>query len=195
MPGQVASGAERVFNTPNLLSMARALGGPVVLVLVAQAGTSWLIAALLVMLACEATDALDGRIARRTGQVTRIGMLIDPMADSLYRMLVFLAFVGAGWMPVWMMAVIVARDVIIAYQRTFAQQQGLTIAARTSGKVKAVAQGAAQILTVGLFALGAQLGIADPATPAFLALLAATAVTAWSAVDYSIGFAGALRLR
>lgn len=146
----------------------------------------WL--ALLVMAIAEITDLLDGHIARKYNMTSPVGKIIDPLADSLYRAIVFLAFLDAGWMPLWMVAIIISRDILVSYLRIFAQQNGITMAARLSGKIKAVVQGVAQMGTIAIVALFNPAPDAEVFNVTYLLLLVATTVTAWSAVDYLLGF-------
>ncbi len=118
--------------------------------LIAQGSTTALVATILVMLLAEVSDLLDGHLARRLNVSSPFGKIVDPLADSLYRALVFLAFMDAGWMPVWMVAVIISRDILVSYLRIFSEQHGVTMGARQSGKIKAVFQGVVQIGTVAL---------------------------------------------
>nr|WP_218875827.1 MULTISPECIES: CDP-alcohol phosphatidyltransferase family protein [Leifsonia] len=70
--------------------------------------------ALLVLVVSSVTDFLDGYLARRLNQVSRLGQLLDPAADRLY---IFAALIGLAWrevIPWWLVAVIVARDVMLA---------------------------------------------------------------------------------
>jgi CDP-diacylglycerol--glycerol-3-phosphate 3-phosphatidyltransferase len=180
---------------PNLLSLGRILCGPLVLVLIAQASTAALVATIVVMVLAEVSDLLDGHLARRLNVSSPVGKIIDPMADSLYRALVFLAFMDAGWMPVWMVAVIVSRDILVSYLRIFSEQNGVTMGARQSGKIKAVFQGVVQIGTVVLvIAAGGVLGGVYQ-TMVYALLLVATLVTAWSGVDYTLGFVRSVGVR
>src|SRR3546814_14892166 len=96
------------------------------------------------MAVAEVSDALDGILARRSGTVSDFGKVIDPMADSLYRALVFLAFLAVGWMSVWLVAIIFARDIVVAYVRTLSQQIGVTMSAPRSGQIKAAVQRSAE---------------------------------------------------
>lgn len=180
---------------PNLLSLARIVCGPVVLVLIAQASLTALVLTIVVMLLAELSDLLDGHLARKLDVASAFGKIVDPLADSLYRAMVFLAFMDAGWMPVWMVAVIISRDILVSYLRIFSEQHGITMGARQSGKIKAVFQGVVQIGTVLLvIAAGGMLtGTYD--TLVYTLLLIATAVTAWSGVDYTLGFLRSVSLR
>lgn len=177
------------LNWPNALTLSRVVFGFACLAPLASTDPSWLVLALALMIVAELTDFLDGFVARATGAVTDAGKILDPMADSMYRLIIFAAFVQNGWMPAWMMAVFVVRDVAVAYCRIIAMKSGLPVAARASGKIKAVAQGAAQLFVVAVAAF--QLDALRPfATPA---LYLAAAVTAYSLVDYATAMLGAKR--
>lgn len=181
------------LNWPNALSLFRAFLGLPVIALVTYGGAEAWIAAIVVMGLAELTDALDGILARRSGRVTDIGKVIDPMADSLYRALVFLSFLSVGWMSVWLVAVIFIRDIVVAYVRTLSQQIGITMAARASGKFKAAIQAFAQFSTLALYAAAdwgaGDWGAAIPALEISTVLLIVAAVfTAYSGFDYVRSF-------
>ena len=96
---------------------------------------------LLLYTLLEVSDALDGYLARRYNQVTELGKLLDPMADSIARTSVFLTFtVGVIQLPVWLVFVFLYRDSVISTLRTICALRGFTLAARPSGKIKAVIQ-------------------------------------------------------
>jgi cardiolipin synthase (CMP-forming) len=103
--------SERVWTVPNALSIARLIGVPFFLwlVLVPQADL-W---ALAVLAAAGVTDWLDGKIARAWNQVSRLGTLLDPMADRLYIFAAVLGLVVRGVVPVWLLVLLVLRDVFI----------------------------------------------------------------------------------
>lgn len=105
--GEVGS---QVWTVPNVLSMFRLLLVPVFLVLVVTGQDAL---ALLTLVVSSATDFLDGYIARRFHQVTRLGQLLDPAADRLY---IFATVIGLAWrelIPWWLVAAIVARDLML----------------------------------------------------------------------------------
>lgn len=103
--------SSRVLTVPNLLSFFRLALVPVFLVLVIVRQDA---AALVVLVVSSITDFLDGYLARRLDQVSRLGQLLDPAADRLY---IFAALIGLAWrdlLPWWLVAVIVGRDVMLA---------------------------------------------------------------------------------
>lgn len=111
------SGAERdrrhrdVLTLPNAVSALRLLGVPVLLWLVLGPHADAL--ALLVLLVAGVTDWLDGFLARRLGQESRVGELLDPVADRLYILAVVIGLVGRGIIPWWVGALLPLRDVLL----------------------------------------------------------------------------------
>jgi cardiolipin synthase len=100
-----------VWTLPNLVSMARLLGVPLFLWLVL--GPRWDLAALGILLVAGITDWLDGYLARRLGQQSRLGELLDPVADRLY---ILAVVVGLAWrdiIPWWVAVVLPARDAFL----------------------------------------------------------------------------------
>ncbi|MBM3193812.1 MAG: CDP-diacylglycerol--glycerol-3-phosphate 3-phosphatidyltransferase [Chlamydiae bacterium] len=96
---------------------------------------------LLLLLICELSDAFDGFFARRQKQVTELGKILDPMADSIVRVSVFLTFTqGIIKLPLLLVLVFVVRDSVISTLRTLCALRGVALAARMSGKLKAVLQ-------------------------------------------------------
>lgn len=102
--------SSRVLTVPNVLSFIRLALVPVFLVLVIQGDD---VLALAVLVVSSVTDFLDGVLARRLNQVSRLGQLLDPAADRLF---IFATLVGLslrGIVPWWLVAVIVGRDVLM----------------------------------------------------------------------------------
>ncbi len=102
--------SSRVLTLPNLLSLSRLLLVPVFLLLLIQGEDA---AALVVLVISSATDFLDGFLARRLNQITRLGQLLDPAADRLY---IFAALIGLAvreLVPWWLMLIILGRDIFM----------------------------------------------------------------------------------
>ena len=97
-------------------------------------------AALACFLGAGLTDWLDGWLARRWGQVSPLGALLDPIADKVLVLGVFLTFVQLRLIPAWMVLIIVLRELIITGVRLFAASRGVVLAAASEGKQKAVSQ-------------------------------------------------------
>jgi CDP-diacylglycerol--glycerol-3-phosphate 3-phosphatidyltransferase len=137
------------MNLPNSLTIARIFFVPLlVAALVAQNGAirifgiaitnEWL--ALAIFLVAAATDLLDGYLARRWGQVTTIGTLLDPIADKLLISAALISLVQVNAVPGWMVILIVGREFAISGLRSIAAAEGYTIKASDMGKTKMVAQ-------------------------------------------------------
>ena len=97
---------------PNLLSLLRLALVPVFLVLIV---TGHSISAFLVLAVASFTDWLDGYLARKLNQVTRIGALLDPAADRLYIFATLIGLAVTGSIPAWLPVVVIARDVLLAF--------------------------------------------------------------------------------
>lgn len=187
--------ANTVYTWPNLITAIRIVMIVPVISLIHAGATQppllWL--ALGLMLICELSDWLDGYLARRMHWISSSGKVLDPMADSLYRISVFAALVANGWMPLWILLIMAARDLMMSEARLLAQRSSITLAARPIGKVRAALQGVAQVAIVFLYALGGATVTAQPAMIITALLYLATAVTLWSIADYARGLSAALR--
>ncbi len=107
-----AEGADRILTIPNALSALRLAGVPVFLYLVlGPHADGW---ALLLLMASGVTDYLDGRLARMLGQASRLGALLDPLADRLYIATTLVALAIRGIVPLWLLIALAARDIILA---------------------------------------------------------------------------------
>ena len=105
-------GADRIWTIPNLLSALRLLGVPVFLYWVL--GTHQDGRAILLLMAAGASDYFDGKIARRYGQFSRLGQLLDPAADRLYILATLLALVARDGLPLWWALALIGRDLVLA---------------------------------------------------------------------------------
>ena len=99
-----------MLTIPNLLTLMRALGIPVFLFFTWQEQYSW---AVLTLTVAGATDYFDGKLARALNQESRFGELMDPAVDRLYIATVLLAMFVTGAIPVWVLLIIVARDILL----------------------------------------------------------------------------------
>ncbi|MFD6099727.1 CDP-alcohol phosphatidyltransferase family protein [Nocardiopsis flavescens] len=102
---------DRIWTVPNLLSMLRLLGVPLFLWLVLVPQADWW--ALVVLAFAGLSDWLDGKIARAWNQTSRLGTVLDPLADRLYIFAALLGLVVRDIVPWWLMAILVLRDVLI----------------------------------------------------------------------------------
>jgi CDP-diacylglycerol--glycerol-3-phosphate 3-phosphatidyltransferase len=167
------------MNLANGLTLARIFAVPLIVavLLTGPKHGDMLIAAVIFLLA-SATDLLDGYFARKRGQVTTLGILLDPVADKLLISSVFISLVQLDLAPAWMVVIIIGREFAISGLRNIASEQGFTIDASELGKIKMVAQVAA----ITLLLIGTRF-------PAFLragkgALYLVVIFALWSAVGY-----------
>jgi CDP-diacylglycerol--glycerol-3-phosphate 3-phosphatidyltransferase len=186
------------MSLPNLLTLFRLFSAPVFLTLFIGSGKdgfltgvlspqTGLLCCLIVMSLSEISDVLDGVLARKLNQVSDFGKLLDPYADSTFRLSCFFAFASSAhgpWIPLWMVMSLFYRDLLVTVIRTFGVERRVFVHARASGKIKAVAQG-----TVVFVILSAALIFGEPRGRQFTSLASTlmwvvTAVTAWSAWDY-----------
>jgi CDP-diacylglycerol---glycerol-3-phosphate 3-phosphatidyltransferase len=136
-----------------------------------------------------ATDWLDGRLARRSGQTSALGSLLDPIADKVLVLSVLIVLVDRGPFPGWMVAAIVAREFLVSGLRLAALERGVVLQARDLGKLKTWSQAVA----AGLGGLAAA-GAFDDAV-AWWALLVALVLTWVSGLDYARLAPGLLRAK
>jgi CDP-diacylglycerol--glycerol-3-phosphate 3-phosphatidyltransferase len=161
------------------LTVARALSVPIVVALFAISFANHDYWATGVFCAGMATDWFDGRIARRTGRSSPLGSLLDPVADKLLVMATLIVLLGQDVFPAWMVAAIVARELLISGLRQAAVERGVVIAARDLGKLKtwsqAIAAGVGGLAAAGVWSTSVS----------WWALLVALALTWISGLDYA----------
>jgi CDP-diacylglycerol--glycerol-3-phosphate 3-phosphatidyltransferase len=140
-------GAKRVsnWNLPNVITVVRILLAPLfVWMLLADGGDDgwlrWAAAALFIL--AIATDGVDGALARRNGQVTELGKLLDPIADKVLTGGALIALSILNELPWWVTVVILVREIGITVYRFVVIRQGV-IAASRGGKIKTIVQSVA----------------------------------------------------
>ncbi|MBD3316564.1 MAG: CDP-diacylglycerol--glycerol-3-phosphate 3-phosphatidyltransferase [Chitinivibrionales bacterium] len=154
-------------------------------------GPGWLWGAFLCLVLIEISDALDGYVARKRSEVTNFGKIFDPICDSLSRQTVFVTFAIAGIIPIWLFLLFLYRDGIMSFMRIMCAAEGTVVAARMTGKIKAVLQGICSFGVVGV-ALAHGYNIeAVPRTlwgqhPGFWIILPVAIFTVLSAIDYFV---------
>ncbi|HUK97638.1 MAG TPA: CDP-diacylglycerol--glycerol-3-phosphate 3-phosphatidyltransferase [Gaiellaceae bacterium] len=161
------------------LTIARALAVPVVIALFAIPFSGHDYWGTAVFCAAMATDWFDGRIARRSGRTSPFGSLLDPVADKLLVLSTLIVLLGQHVFPAWMVAAIVARELLVTGLRQAAVERGIVIAARDLGKLKTWAQAIAAAVG-GLAAAGVW-----GHDVAWWALLVALVLTWVSGLDYA----------
>lgn len=187
------------MNLPNLLTLLRIFFVPLLVaaLLAEDMGVDWAgwvavtgitipreVFALAVFLAAAATDMLDGYLARRWGQITTVGTLLDPIADKLLVSAALISLVKIGAVSTWLVILIISREFAVSGLRQIAAASGYTIQASDLGKTKMSAQVIAIALVIA--------GIRWPALAQFssIAMWVVVGFTLISAADYFRKFWG-----
>ncbi len=125
-----------MFNVPTAITFSRILLIPL-FVLVAEKNP---FTGAAIFAIASVTDLLDGYIARRSKQVTKFGIILDPIADKLLVISALIIFVDMGLVPAWIAIVIIAREFIVTGLRIVALSKDIVIPAEAGGKIKMTAQ-------------------------------------------------------
>jgi len=104
---------EELGQAPNLMSLFRVALAPVAVALLARPGRTAMLACAAVMVLAGITDALDGWMARRRGQVSDLGIALDPIADKLFAAALVIGLILYREFPIWLAAAILSRDLLI----------------------------------------------------------------------------------
>lgn len=187
------------MNLPNSITMSRILMIPLLLWMLSPhfplrgtSGAQEILASVLFILA-SITDGLDGYLARKRGQITTMGMLLDPLADKIMVTAALVALVAFNpqVVKVWIAVVIIGREFLISGLRSIASSEGFTIQASELGKLKTVLQ----IVTVVSAILAHRWDewqFGDLVIPvnwiAVAAIYFTVLVSTISAIDYFVGF-------
>jgi CDP-diacylglycerol---glycerol-3-phosphate 3-phosphatidyltransferase len=135
-----------LVNLPNALTALRILLVPLLVVVLLTRLEHGLFLGAGIFGLGVLTDYLDGYFARRRNQVTRLGILLDPLADKLLTASAFLSLVELDAVPAWMVMIILGREFVITGLRNVAAARGLLIPASALGKGKMVSQVVAILL-------------------------------------------------
>ncbi|HEV2234286.1 MAG TPA: CDP-diacylglycerol--glycerol-3-phosphate 3-phosphatidyltransferase [Terriglobia bacterium] len=128
------------MNVPISLTLLRIFFVPLLVVLLLTKGHNLDLWAVAVFLLAACTDFLDGYLARKRGQITTLGILLDPMADKLLTCSAFISLVDLGLVPAWMVVIIVGRELAVSGLRASASAEGFALEASELGKTKMVLQ-------------------------------------------------------
>jgi CDP-diacylglycerol---glycerol-3-phosphate 3-phosphatidyltransferase len=178
--------AAEIWNVPNSLTLLRIFLVPflVVVLLTKFYGREYV--GLTIFLVAAVTDFFDGWIARRSNKITRLGALLDPIADKLLMSAAFISLVELQLAPAWMVVIIIGREFAVTGLRSIAAQHGVTIAASPLGKSKTISQ----VVAIALLIMGDELG--GYIMVANWALWAVMLFALVSGVDYFLKFSRAV---
>ena len=174
------------MNLPNALTVLRIFLVPVlVVVLLTRTKTDGgLLLGVAIFGLAVLTDYLDGYFARRRNQVTRLGILLDPIADKLLTVAAFLSLVEMDAVPAWMVMIIVGREFAVTGLRNIAAGRGLLMPASGLGKGKMVAQ----VVAIFLLLLARHPRFAILQAPAMASLWLVVVLAIVSGIDYFWSF-------
>jgi len=174
------------MNLPIALTLVRIVLVPLVIVFLISSERVHVLIAAVIFLAASLTDWLDGAIARRTNQVTRLGTMLDPVADKLLVAAALVSLVQVDMVPAWMALVIIGRELAVTGLRGVALSMGVVVPASRLGKWKTVTQ------YVALTLLILEKGVPAEFVPFHLvsgvALWIAMGATVFSGLDYFYSF-------
>ena len=143
-------------------------------------------AVILVLLygVAELTDLLDGKIARKSGQVTDLGKVMDPFADVMSHLTYFTCFLMSGLMPVWAFAIIMWREFSQSFLRMLLMGKGKPMAANIFGKAKTCMYAAVSICGIAA-RVAISFGVFEPWMATTMTVLGGVAAAA-SAISFII---------
>jgi len=185
------------LNLPNALTLLRIFLIPVFILFLSKSDplnlpfTTRALAATGVFAAASFTDWLDGFIARSTGQVTRLGKLLDPIADKILTSTAFILLVAHNQIAAWMAVVFIGREFAVTGLRAIASSEGHVIAAHDGGKLKMVVQ------IFAIFTLLLDLGYKNPVLRlnevGIIAIWVAMILAVISGLQYFVKYWGRLK--
>lgn len=136
------------MNLPNALTLLRIVLIPLfVIFLLVKIPYGDYMAALVFIIA-SLTDSLDGYLARKWKQVTKLGIILDPLADKLLITAALISLVELGKVAGWIAIVILGREFAVSGLRTVKAEEGILIAASKLGKIKTISQIIAVVLII-----------------------------------------------
>src|SRR5436305_1419750 len=170
-----------ILNLPNSLTLFRIFLVPFLVVVLLTKYSDFL--GLGIFLVAAITDFFDGYFARRMKKITRMGQLLDPIADKLLMSAAFISLVELGLARAWMVVIIIGREFAVSGLRSIAAQQGVTIAASPLGKTKMISQ----VIAISLLIISYEPG--ERRFTSELALWLVVLFSLVSGVDYFLKFA------
>ena len=177
--------SREIWNLPNSLTLLRIFLVPFLVVVLLTKYSDFL--GLGIFLVAAITDFFDGYFARRMKKITRLGALLDPIADKLLMSAAFISLVELGLARAWMVVIIIGREFAVSGLRSIAAQQGVTITASPLGKGKMISQ----VIAISLLILGYELGDIVPVLGE-VALWIVMVFALASGIDYFLKFARAV---
>ncbi len=181
---------KKILIHPNSLTLFRVAAVPIIVILLLSPNKFYSFIAALIFSAAAITDFLDGFFARQKGLVSNFGKVMDPIADKVLVSTSFIMLSALGWIPAWIVCIIIGREIAVTGLRSIIAQKGKDLSASSLGKYKTGFQIAAiiplmihfQHFTIDFHAIGT------------IFLWIALILTVWSGANYFIKFRGLLQV-
>ena len=174
----------RILNLPNAITVLRIGILPVLFLVLLEPGEALSLAIAILFILAALTDLLDGYVARRYNIVTRIGKLLDPIADKIIMSTAMVLLIPIGRIPAWIVALMIMRDFAVEGLRNMAAAEGHVIEASPLGKYKTFCQ----IIAVSALIIHSPVHGLDPASIGTAFIYIALAMSLWSGFDYLVKF-------
>jgi CDP-diacylglycerol---glycerol-3-phosphate 3-phosphatidyltransferase len=180
---------------PNIFTISRAILAPVFMVLLLTEGRVFTLCAVVVFIIAAITDYLDGWVARKRGESSAWGTLVDPLADKVLTTAAFVAFALQGRVEWWMVSVVTVRDIATTLFRTYADAIGKPLVTSFGAKMKTFVQMTFIIIVLVLLAMQTlplpawmlvlpQYGLLTPIVSTVMLLV--TIITVWTGAEYFV---------
>jgi CDP-diacylglycerol--glycerol-3-phosphate 3-phosphatidyltransferase len=178
---------------PNIFTISRAILAPVFMALLLAGGRTLTLCAVVVFIIAAITDYLDGWVARKRGESSAWGTLVDPLADKVLTTAAFVAFALMGRVEWWMVIIVTVRDIATTLFRTIADAIGKPLVTSFGAKVKTFVQMTFIIIVLVLLAMQTlplpawmqllpQYGLLSPII--YTVMLLVTIITVWTGAEY-----------
>ncbi len=128
------------MNTPNKLTVARVIITPLFMLAILLPYSHRFLVAGLIFAIASATDAIDGKLARKNNQITTFGKFLDPVADKMLTTAALLAFIQLDICSAWPVFIILTREFIVTSMRLISASQNIVVPANIFGKIKTASQ-------------------------------------------------------
>jgi len=174
----------KILNLPNAITMLRIGILPVLFLILLEPGEGLSLTIAILFILAALTDLLDGYVARRYNIVTRMGKLLDPIADKIIMSAALVLVIRVGRAPAWVVALMIMRDFAVDGLRSMAAAEGHVIEASRLGKYKTLAQ----IIAVSALIIHYPIYGLDPSGIGTVFLYIALALSLWSGFDYLVKF-------
>jgi len=168
------------FNLPTILTLIRIILIPFFIIITPQNP----LLGVGIFIVASATDFLDGYLARRSGQITKFGIILDPIADKILVISALIILVDMVKISAWIAILIVAREFLVTGLRVFALSKSIVIPAETGGKLKTVTQ----MTSIVLLLLPGGIGLFDFYDAGLVLIYIAVVLTLISGVKFTFSF-------